>query len=82
MLPKQKAPPTGGALKCSFVAGRNFALVAHRRMHRARRDFALVAISRIVTCITLVAHRRVHRARRVARTRELTPPREQQQSRR
>ena len=55
---KQKAPPTGGALKCSFVTGRDFALVAHRRARRARH------------------------ARRAARTRELTPPREQQQSRR
>ena len=60
-LSKQKAPPTSGALKCSFVAGRDFALVAliaHRRA--SSRIVALLRSShssRIVACITLVAWR-------------------------
>lgn len=41
-LSKQKAPPTGGALKCSFIAARNFAPVAFFA-HRRRARGALVA---------------------------------------
>ena len=54
-------------MKCSFVAGRDFALVAliaHRRTSRSARIVAISRSSRIVACIALVAHRHVHRTRR------------------
>ena len=57
-LPKQKAPPTGGALKCSFVAGRDFALVAliaHRRTSRSARIVAISHSSRFHARRTLRA---------------------------